>query len=181
MLKYFEILGGQNRIIATQAWVEENYPGDWVEIGTFEPQDAPPAVDEVRILLESLGQAVLPQLLTEDALSDEQIEGLKVLFKEWVAGEAVKIDDWRRYGDNLYKCLQAHTTQSDWTPDITPALWVVRSAPGVVPDWKQPTGAHDVYMLGDRMRYTDGLIYESLIDNNSWSPTDYPQGWKVIS
>jgi hypothetical protein len=43
--------------------------------------------------------------------------------------------------------------------------------------WKQPTGAHDAYMIGDKMLYTDGKVYKSLIDNNVWSPDVYPNGW----
>lgn len=29
------------------------------------------------------------------------------------------------YGDYLYKCLQGHTSQPSWTPDVVPALWAV--------------------------------------------------------
>lgn len=43
--------------------------------------------------------------------------------------------------------------------------------------WKQPTGAHDAYMVGDKMLYTDGKVYKSLLDNNVWSPDVYPNGW----
>lgn len=46
-----------------------------------------------------------------------------------------------------------------------------------VAEWKQPTGAHDAYMRGDKMLYTDGKVYKSLIDNNVWSPDVYPNGW----
>ena len=61
-----------------------------------------------------------------DRLTDDQ-EALKVkaLAKRWKVGEAVKVGDRRLYNDLLYKCRQAHTTQADWTPDVTPALWEV--------------------------------------------------------
>ena len=49
-----------------------------------------------------------------------------------------------------------------------------------VDDFKQPDGAHNAYNTGDRARY-NGIVYESLIDNNVWSPEAYPQGWKVVS
>jgi hypothetical protein len=49
-----------------------------------------------------------------------------------------------------------------------------------VSDWKQPSGGHDSYMVGDIVKYTDGRIYKSLIDNNVWSPETYPNGWEVI-
>ena len=49
-----------------------------------------------------------------------------------------------------------------------------------VKEWVQPTGAHDAYMAGDIVKYTDGKTYKSLIDNNVWSPDTYPAGWEVI-
>lgn len=50
----------------------------------------------------------------------------------------------------------------------------------MVPEWAQPTGAHDVYGSGDRVTF-EGAIYESTIPNNSWSPSAYPGGWKLIA
>ncbi|WP_298076088.1 carbohydrate-binding protein [uncultured Corynebacterium sp.] len=47
------------------------------------------------------------------------------------------------------------------------------------PEFKQPTGAHDAYKIGDRVTY-QGVVYESTIDSNVWSPSDYPQGWKKV-
>jgi hypothetical protein len=49
-----------------------------------------------------------------------------------------------------------------------------------IKEWKQPTGAHDAYMIGDKVIYTDGNIYKSLIDNNVWSPDVYPNGWEIV-
>ena len=49
----------------------------------------------------------------------------------------------------------------------------------VIPEWVQPTGSHDAYNVGDKVIY-EGQVYECIIDDNTWSPTDYPQGWKLI-
>ena len=49
-----------------------------------------------------------------------------------------------------------------------------------VKDWKQPTGAHDAYMTGDKIKFTDGKTYRSLIDYNVWSPAVYPAAWEVV-
>lgn len=77
----------------------------------------------------------------------------------------------RLYEDELYKCVQAHTTQSDWTPDITPALWAIKSAPGVIAVWVQPTGAHDAYAIGDKVQWPDGgNLWESTIAANTTEP-----------
>lgn len=102
----------------------------------------------------------------------EQID----LYPKWEAGKAVAVGDRYRYGEKLYKVVQAHTTQADWTPDITPALWVVVSLEAW-PEWVQPTGAHDAYNKGDKVTF-EGDHYISLIDGNVWSPTAYPAGWE---
>ena len=101
------------------------------------------------------------------------------LFKRWTVGEAVALNDIREYNGVLYKTIQAHTTQADWKPNITPALWKVVQPEGVIPDWKQPTGAHDAYKIGDKVKF-NGNTYESLINANTYSPTAYPAGWKKL-
>ena len=61
------------------------------------------------------------------SLSDEAAAQAPSLSQPWAVGEAVETGDRRYYAptDRLYKAIQSHTTQADWTPDITPALWVV--------------------------------------------------------
>lgn len=49
-----------------------------------------------------------------------------------------------------------------------------------IPEFKQPTGAHDAYKKGDVVMF-NGKKYESLIDNNTYSPEAYPAGWKEIN
>ena len=47
------------------------------------------------------------------------------LYPVWSVGIAVSVGDRHQYNGKLYKCIQAHTTQADWTPDVTPALWTL--------------------------------------------------------
>ncbi|MDK7048751.1 hypothetical protein QP324_09200 [Corynebacterium sp. UMB0012] len=51
--------------------------------------------------------------------------------------------------------------------------------PDDVKDFVQPTGAHNVYAKGAKVRF-QGKVYESTIPNNAYSPAAYPQGWKEI-
>lgn len=89
------------------------------------------------------------------------------------------VGDRVRYGDLLYKCLQAHTAQSDWTPDVAVSLWVRVDDPSEeYPEWRQPTGAQDAYQKGDKVSY-EGKHYISTVDNNVWSPTTY--GWEEVA
>ena len=119
------------------------------------------------------------------ALTPDDIGDLVALYDPWQPDETVTTGDIRSYEGKLYKVVQAHTTQADWTPDITPALWTDIAPPAteegeeIVPEWVQPTGAHDAYKKGDKVLY-DNKVYESTIDANVWSPADYPQGWKEV-
>lgn len=66
-------------------------------------------------------------LFTADPLPNEQAAKIPTMYPEWKVDEDVKVG-YRRYypiTDLLYECITAHTTQADYTPDITPALWNV--------------------------------------------------------
>ena len=76
-----------------------------------------------------------------------------------------------RYENLLYKCVQAHTSQADWTPDKVPALFV-RTSVEEWPEWVQPTGAHDAYSKGDKVSYQQ-KHWISQIDGNVWAPPTY--------
>lgn len=114
------------------------------------------------------------------SLSDEDAIGCVELFPAWEADAAYTVDERIRYGGKLYRCVQAHTSQSDWTPDATPALWTEVAAPGEILVWKQPTGAQDAYRIGDKVHYPDinGPIYECTSDYNIYPPDQF--GWKLI-
>ena len=111
-------------------------------------------------------------------LTDEQAVKSPRLYPTWAAGLSVKAGDRLYYPgtDRLYKVVSDHTTQADWTPDITPALFVVVSL-DEWPEFVQPTGAHDAYNKGDKVTF-NGKHYISLIDANVYSPTAYPAGWQ---
>lgn len=113
------------------------------------------------------------------SLSDEDAIGCVELFPAWAADADYTVDERIRYGGKLYRCVQAHTSQADWTPDATPALWTEVAKPGEIPVWRQPTGAQNAYNKGDKVHYpdADGPVYVSIVDNNVWEPGVY--GWEV--
>lgn len=106
-------------------------------------------------------------------ISDEAALEAISLFPHWKEGEAVAVGDRKQYNGLLYKCIQAHTTQADWQPDITPALWVVVSLEEW-PEWVQPTGAHDAYSKDAKVTH-NSTKYISDVDANVWEPGVY--GW----
>lgn len=94
---------------------------------------------------------------------------------EWVAGEEVAVGTLRAYEGVTYRCLQAHVTQTDWTPPATPALWTVVSDEEPTDEW-QPWTA---YAIGDVVTY-NGVEYECIQAHTShpgWEPPNVPALW----
>lgn len=123
-------------------------------------------IDKARAMRENLDVACT-------FLTDEQAETVTVLFPKWETGIAYEVGDRRQYDGLLYKCVQAHTSQADWTPDAVPALWV-RTSTEEWPEWIQPTGAHDAYNQGDKVSHNE-KHWVSDIDANVYEPGVY--GW----
>lgn len=113
------------------------------------------------------------------SLPDEDAVDAVELFPAWQTDKAYALDERIRYGDKLYRCVQAHTSQADWTPDATPALWTEVAKPGEIPVWKQPTGAQDAYRIGDKVHYPtkDDPVYICVSDYNIYAPTVF--GWEL--
>ena len=120
------------------------------------------------------------------SLDDEKAMEVATIYDPWKEGKAYAVGEFVTYGENsvgdpqLYKVVQGHTSQADWTPDKTASLF---SPIGLdeegYPVWSQPTGAHDAYNTGDIVDYK-GVLYKSLIDGNTYSPEAYPAGWEVV-
>lgn len=118
------------------------------------------------------------------SLTDEQALEVATIYDPWVAGKTYAVGEYVTYGENnvgdpqLYKVVQAHTSQVDWTPDVSTSLYdAIGLDDAGYPVWSQPTGSHDAYNAGDIVDY-NGTLYQSLIDGNTYSPEAYPQGWK---
>lgn len=129
---------------------------------------------ELRTVIEGLSVSL------EDAQAIEAVE----LFPAWKADTEYIVGDRVRYNGVLYKVLQGHTSQDGWTPDESPSLFarVLIPDPEQIPVWEQPDSTN-AYMTGDKVYFptAEDDIYESLIDNNVWSPVDYPAGWKIVN
>ena len=94
-------------------------------------------------------------------------------FPLWKVGESYLKDDRVRYNEVLYKVLQAHTSQADWTPDVAVSLYV-KVSEDEFPEWVQPQGSHDAYAKGDKVSHLE-KHWVSTIDANVWEPSVY--GW----
>ena len=102
------------------------------------------------------------------------------LIPAWKTDADYAIDQRVSYEGIVYKCLQAHTSQADWTPTTASSLWTKVLIPDsdTIPEWEQPDSENG-YSKGDKVTY-NGTVYESLIDNNVWSPDAYPAGWQIV-
>ena len=125
------------------------------------------------------------KLVSRADISSEEYKEIISIYDDWQVGVAYSEGQVVKYEDELWEVIQDHASQGDWAPDATPALFKSVTAPKtndgveIVPDFKQPTGGHDAYKKGDKVKF-EGKVYESVIDNNAYSPTAYPQGWKVV-
>lgn len=125
------------------------------------------------------------QMLVQSAnLPDDQAMEVADLYPEWVAMKAYAVDEIVKYGVNadgetqLYKVIQAHTSQEDWKPDVTASLYkaIDFTDDDGVSIWTQPLGSHDAYAKGDVVSFEDQL-WISTVDGNVWQPGVY--GWEL--
>lgn len=115
-------------------------------------------------------------------LSDAEAVDYPVLYPEWNAQESYQVGDKVRENGILYKCLQAHKAQADWNPSQAVSLWarvINEGDGGAVPEFVQPDSTNP-YMKGDKVSF-EGQVYECLINNCTWNPTDYPAAWRVVT
>ena len=101
------------------------------------------------------------------------------VFAPWQPGVAYAVGQLLTYGQGegvrLYKCVQAHTAQADWTPEAAASLWALAGDPNEEwPAWSQPIGAHDAYGAGEKVSHQD-KHWVSGVDGNVWEPGVY--GW----
>ena len=136
---------------------------------------------------QELIQVKMEKMIIKEAqtlTSNSEIMENKDLFPFWEVGIVLKLNHkvqaFNGLDLKLYKVVQAHTTQVDWKPSTTPALFTEIAPPGQVPIWKQPTGAQDAYAINAAISF-EGKYYKSKIVANTYSPTAYSAGWQEIT
>lgn len=159
--------------------------GSWISNPTEEQifaagwlQHIPPVVPQTSPDIEDVIDAVKKFLSTEtEELSDEDALNIAALYPTWTSkvGAEVPVGERLWYDGKLYKVIQQHTVQADWTPDLTPALYAEVSIEEW-PEFVQPTGTATAYQIGDKVTF-QGRHYVCVIADCVWSPADYPAGW----
>ena len=119
------------------------------------------------------------------SLTPQQAMEVATVYDPWAVGNKYSVGQYIIYGTNkvgdpqLYKVIQAHTSQTDWPPVATPALYeAIGLDNSGHPVWSQPTGAHDAYNVGDVVNY-NGTLYQSAISGNTTVPGTDDRYWQV--
>lgn len=167
-----------------------------IELGLAEiAKEANPniAIDRLDNIVAELKKEIktaFETLILAKDLTKEQKENILNQYKPYQIGKNYEENEKFTYKDKVYEVIQAHTSQTTWLPDSTPALYKeylnvkIQNQDGstteVVKEFKQPTGAHDAYKKGDKVLF-NGRIYKSKIDSNTFSPDQYADGWEEVT
>lgn len=159
------------------------------EISAMFAEVANEAFEEIdaNIQISAIKKALEPTIAE---IQDSDIDDYIGLVDPFLVGESVTTGVRRRFDGVIYKCLQPHTTQIDWTPDLATSLWVKARNPEVIEPWVQPAGAHDAYAIGERVTHDNPndnnaiWVYESAINANTTEPGRdgiYDRYWTPIN
>ena len=139
-------------------------------------QIAHEAAERSRPMIESeVSRLLIAQQINTLSVDDNTALRMLEFYPEWETGQAYTADFKVQHGGKLWRCLQAHTSQTGWEPDIAPSLWAKVLIPdeNVIPEWEQPDSTNP-YSKGDKVTH-NGKTWVSDVDNNVWEPGVY--GW----
>lgn len=139
-----------------------------IQLAKAEEKSRPLTADEVSRLL-------IAQQINGLTVDDNTALRMMEFYPEWASDTDYTAGYKVQRGGRLWRCVQAHTSQTGWEPDIAPSLWTKVLIPDetVVPEWEQPDSTNP-YMKGDKVTH-NGKTWTSDIDNNVWEPGVY--GW----
>ena len=124
-------------------------------------------------------QKIIEALVTlRESASDADALNAIAIYPAWREEVTYTTGQRVRHDVTLYKVLQDHTSQADWTPEAAPSLFAKVLIPdeNVIPAWEQPDSTN-TYKKGDKVTH-NGKMWVSDVDNNSWEPGVY--GWSAI-
>ena len=163
--------------IAAAGWMEYIPP-----VISPAPMTEPDEYSVIQAVKKMLAQST-ESLSDEDALSvaalyPTWISSVAALYPTWISkvGEQVSVGERYWYDGKLYKVVQAHTAQENWTPDVSASLFTEVTI-DEWPEFVQPISTETAYMTGDKVTF-EGKHYVSLMNYNTYSPAAYPAGWE---
>ena len=158
----------------TDLYSLEVYTGQIYGINMYKPAETPEAQ------AQAYADAITLAKIQAKTVDDETAVLVPNLFDIWSDSKHYEKDERVTYNGTLYKCLQAHDAQADWTPTDAPSLWakVLPGQSGEIGEWEQP-GSTNGYKTGDKVTH-NGKTWESTADNNVWEPGAVGTPWKEV-
>lgn len=158
----------------TELYSLEVYTGQIYGINVYKPAETPEAQTQ------AYADAITLAKIQAKTVDDETAVLVPNLFDIWSDSKHYEKDERVTYNGTLYKCLQAHDAQADWTPTDAPSLWakVLPGQSGEIGEWEQP-GSTNGYKTGDKVTH-NGKTWESTSDNNVWEPGAVGAPWKEV-
>ena len=153
--------------------------GEPVEITAEEVSAMETAERSRPLTAEEVSRMLIASQINSLAVDDSTALRMREFYPVWEAGQDYTAGFKLRYGGLLYKVLQSHTSQDEWTPDAAPSLFAKLLIPDetVIPAWEQPDSANG-YAKGDKVTHK-GKTWVSDVDNNVWEPGIY--GWIEVT
>lgn len=151
----------------------------WFEVHKDDLETPISQLEQINTNMQSL--AKIGKLVANQVTDDVVALTIQEFYDIWAANVNYVKGQYINHEGVLYKVLQDHMSQEDWTPNASPSLFakvLIDPSGETIPEWVQPDSTN-AYMIGDKVKF-EGHVYESIIDNNIWSPSAYPAGWKVI-
>lgn len=149
------------------------YTGGILGVAMRKKESIPEVQKEIQSAMVAVAQ------IQAQNLTDSQALGVQAIYPEWSGDSVAYSKDYKAQKDGvLYKCVQAHTSQSDWAPPDAPSLFAKVLIPDTdtIPEWEQP-GSTNPYAKGDKVMH-NGKTWQSTTDNNVWEPGVY--GWEEV-
>ena len=151
-----------------------------VNIDIYAEHTAWEAHERTRPMTESeVSRLIIAQQINSITVDDNTALRMVEFYPAWETGIDYTAGFKVQRGGTLYRCLTAHASQADWTPEAAPSLWakVLIPDPDVIPEWEQPDSTNP-YMAGDKVQH-NGKTWVSDVDNNVWTPGVF--GWTEVS
>lgn len=151
----------------------------WFEVHKDDLETPISQLEQINTNMQSLTK--IGKLVANRVTDDAVALTIQEFYDIWVTNVNYVKEQYINHEGVLYKVLQDHMSQEGWTPDISPSLFakvLIDPSGETIPEWVQPDSTN-AYMIGDKVKF-EGNVYESVIDNNIWSPTAYPAGWKLV-
>lgn len=106
-------------------------------------------------------------------LDDEDAYLIKFFFEDWQIAKNYVIGDRVLYNKELYNVIQIPS--NELPPSENKECFQLTQKPiDLIEEWSQRT-----YNIGEQVKVGQH-VYENLIQDNSWSPQDFPTSWKII-